>query len=271
VADEPGRDLLNAGPGCGTCPAVAQPRALPLVVDAPPSGLLEGDQDPVPRKPLPLEKHPLIDTIIFDAEGVVIDTEPIWDRGQEEFLRRRGCAYDRASTKHLLTGRSLAEGVRILQEQYDFPGDPALLAEERAEIVRDLFGRGVPFVPGFREFFERSRYTYGTCMATAMVPDLLDAVDQGVGLSRLFGGRLFTIADVRYRSKPEPDLFLHAARQLGSEPAACVVIEDAPKGVEAAKRAGMKCIALTTTFVREKLTAADQVVDCYAEIDLEAL
>jgi len=213
----------------------------------------------------------MVDTVIFDAEGVVIDTELIWDRGQEEFLRRRGLAYDRAKTKHLLTGRSLVEGVRVLQEQYGFSGDPERLAEERAAIVRDLFDRGIPFVEGFHGFFERVRQTHRTCIATAMAPSLLGAMDQRLGLSRLFGGRIFTIAHVGYRSKPNPDLFLYAARELGSLRESCAVIEDAPHGVEAAKRAGMKCIALTTTFDREKLAAADQVVDSYPEIDLEAL
>ena len=73
---------------------------------------------------------------------------------------------------------------------------------------------------------------------------------------------------VGYRSKPNPDIFSHAANQFGAAPADCLVIEDAPNGVEAARSAGMKCVALTTTFARQQLSRANLVVDSFAEIDL---
>jgi beta-phosphoglucomutase len=209
----------------------------------------------------------MIDTIIFDAEGVVVDTEEIWDRGQERFLCRRGLAYDRERIKPQLTGQSLVDGVRILQREYGFAGDPETLARERLEIVRDVFEREVEFIRGFPEFFGSVKATYKTCIATAMAEDLFRIVDRRLGLSALFDGRIFTLTDVGFRSKPDPALFLHAASRLGSRPEACLVIEDAPHGIEAAKRAGMRCIALTTTYEREKLGGADLVVGAYAEID----
>lgn len=211
----------------------------------------------------------MLDTIIFDAEGVVVDSEAIWDSGQTEFLRRRGHAYDRERIKPLLTGRSVAEGVRVLQQAYGFGGDVEAQARERIDIVRRLFLEETRFIPGFVEFFARVRGRYKTCIATAMAPELLPLVDRRLGLSSLFGERIFTLADVGYRAKPEPDLFLHAARQLGSEARHCVVIEDAPHGVEAARRAAMRCIALTTTYEAGLLQAADQVVNEFAAIDLD--
>lgn len=213
----------------------------------------------------------MIDTVIFDGEGVVLDTEGIWDRGQEEFLRRRGVAYDRERIKPLLTGRSLAEGVRVLREEYGFDGNDEKLAVERLEIVRPLFERDIKFVDGFLEFFENTRSRYKTCIATALDVDLLRLADRRLQLSALFDSRIFSLEDVNYRSKPNPDLFLHAARALGSTPRSCVVIEDSPYGVEAARRAGMKCIGLASTYDRSKLTGADLVVDAFSEIDLESL
>ena len=70
----------------------------------------------------------MIDTIIFDAEGIVIDTETIWDKGQAIFLQRRGFVYDRERIKPLLTGRTLAEGVEIMRQAYRFDGDTEALA-----------------------------------------------------------------------------------------------------------------------------------------------
>ncbi len=211
----------------------------------------------------------MIDTIIFDGEGVVVDTETIWDQGQAEFLRRYGQVYDRDRIKPLLTGRSVAEGVRIMQHEYGFSGDVESQARERVAIVRQLFRDETGFIAGFREFFEGVRNRYQTCIATAMDPELVQLVDQRLGLSALFGGRIFTLADVGQRAKPNPDLFLYAAARLATAPEHCVVIEDAPHGLEAAKRAGMRSIALTTTYNRSLLAAADLVVDSYAAIDLE--
>lgn len=213
----------------------------------------------------------MIDTIIFDAEGIVIDTETIWDKGQAIFLQRRGFVYDRERIKPLLTGRTLAEGVEVMRQAYRFDGDTEALARERADIVRELFIHETAFIEGFLPFYESVRNRYKTCVATAMDQDLLKLVDQHLNLSALFENRIFTLDKVGYRSKPNPDIFLYAAQQLGSAPEHCVVIEDAPHGIDAAKSAGMCCIAISTTYDPGKLQKADFVVKAYAEIDLAAV
>src|ERR1700685_378807 len=162
------------------------------------------------------------DTIVFDGEGVVIDSEPIWDRGQEEFLRRRGAPYGRAKVKHLLAGRSMAEGVRILQDEYGFSGDPEQLAQERIAIVEDLFRTEVNFVPGFEDFYRRARPSFKACIATMMPEQLLEIVITRLKLNQLFGDHIYCPEPDRLAGKPAPDLFLYAARRVGSEPAACV-------------------------------------------------
>ncbi len=213
----------------------------------------------------------MIDTIIFDAEGIVIDTETIWDKGQAIFLQRRGFVYDRERIKPLLTGRTLAEGVEVMRQAYRFDGDTEALARERADIVRELFIHETAFIEGFLPFYESVRSRYKTCVATAMDQDLLKLVDQHLNLSALFENRIYTLDKVGYRSKPNPDIFLYAAQQLGSAPEHCVVIEDAPHGIDAAKSAGMCCIAISTTYDPGKLQKADFVVHAYAEIDLAAV
>ena len=208
------------------------------------------------------------DTIIFDGEGVVIASEPIWDAGQVEFLRRRGIAYDREKLKPLLTGRSLREGAQIMQQEFGFPGDPSALAAERVAIVREAFRRDAHFVPGFREFFETIGPRFRTCVATMMTKELLDPVVEKLQLAALFGERIYSPDAHDLPGKPAPDLFLFAARRLGSTPGRSVVIEDSPIGIEAAKRAHMFAIGIATTFARAKLAAADLVVDSFADIPL---
>ncbi len=99
-------------------------------------------------------------TIIFDAEGVVFNSESIWDRGQTEFLRRRGIIYNREQIKPLLTGRSLIEGARVMQDVYGFAGDPESLAQERLSIVTEFFTEGVNFIEGFLHFHEKVAKKY---------------------------------------------------------------------------------------------------------------
>jgi len=210
----------------------------------------------------------MIDTIIFDCEGIVADTEDIWDIGQREFLRRRGFVYDRQKIKPLLTGKTLLEGTRILKRECGFSGDSEKLALERKDIVKDLLEHKIQFIEGFIDFFSRVRGAYKTCIATSMDEDLLEIVDRRLGLSKLFEGKIFSLANVGYNSKPDPRIFLYAAQQLGSISENCLVIEDSPYGVEAAKRAGMKCIGMTTTYDRDMLRQADLVVESYSEIDL---
>ena len=213
----------------------------------------------------------MIDAIIFDAEGIVIDTETIWDKGQAIFLQRRGFVYDRERIKPLLTGRTLAEGVEVMKQAYRFDGDTEALARERADIVRELFMHETTFIDGFLPFFATVRGCYKTCIATSMDQELLELVDQHLNLSALFENRIYTLDKVGFRSKPNPDIFLYAAQQLESSPENCVVIEDAPHGIDAAKRAGMCCIAISTTYDPGKLQQADLIVNAYTEIDLAAV
>ena len=211
------------------------------------------------------------DTIIFDNEGVITDTESIWDKEQEVFLGRRGILYRRDEIKHLLGGRSIAEGVKILKKIYKLPEEDARLTNERLLIVKDLFNTEVKFVEGFPEFYETIRYKFKTCVATSMNNDLLDIIDQQLSLKELFNGHVYSLKHVGFRSKPSPDIFLYAAQRLKSKPGTCIVIEDSPNGIIAAIAAGMKSIALTTTYTKEKLKKANIIIDSFSDIKAATL
>jgi beta-phosphoglucomutase-like phosphatase (HAD superfamily) len=211
----------------------------------------------------------VIDAILFDCDGVVLDSETIWDRCETEFLRRRGIAFDIARTKPLITGLGQRAGVLLLQEQYGIAGDPDALAQERLEIIRELFEQEVRFTEGFPEFYEEKvRGRYATCIATSMPEELFAVADRKLGIARFFDGRVYFPTHVGGRAKPAPDIFLHAAAQLGTPPERCLVIEDSPRGLEAARRAGMTSIGLATTHGPEMLGEADRVVASFAEIEL---
>jgi beta-phosphoglucomutase len=211
----------------------------------------------------------MIETILFDCDGVVLDSETIWDRCEMEFLRRRGIDFDAALTKPLITGLGQTASVLLLQEQYGVPGDPEELVAERLSIIQGLFESAVRFTPGFEEFFEEKVHgQFKTCIATSMPEELFDVADRRLGLRRFFGEHVYFPSHVGGRAKPEPDLFLYAAAQLATPPERCLVIEDSPRGIEAARRAGMAVIGLATTHERGLLAGANRVAGSFGEIGL---
>ena len=209
-----------------------------------------------------------ITTLIFDLEGVIINSEPVWEGADNEFLQRRGIVYDIEEVKPIVMGRSLVDGIRMLQQKYGFGGNPEELAKERRELAREHFKQDIGFMPGFKEFFAATASKYPRAIATALERDFLAAIDAKLHLSEMFNGHVYSIEDIGFVSKPNPDIFLYAAKHLGADPAECLVIEDAPNGVAAARAAGMRCAAITNTVSHERLVGADQIVDTYAAIVL---
>ncbi|MEV6344731.1 HAD family phosphatase [Actinoplanes sp. NPDC051851] len=204
--------------------------------------------------------------IIFDAEGVVVDTEGAWDAAQAELLNRRGRAYPRDTLKPLLTGRGERAAIEIIIDVCGLDDEPDALAAERRVLMAALLARSVRFVPGFREYFATVHPEVGTCVATSMEPSLLALADTATGLSRLFGGRVVDLSVPGVRPKPAPDVFLLAAERLGVPPADCVVIEDSATGVAAARAAGMRCVGLATTHPAEILAGADVTALSWADV-----
>lgn len=207
-----------------------------------------------------------ITTLIFDLEGVIINSEPVWEEADAEFLQRRGIAYNIEEVKSVVAGRSLVDGARELQKLYSFDGDPEAMGLERREIARECFKQDVGFMPGFLEFFAATASKYPHAIATALERKFLAAVDAKLHLSEMFDGHVYSIEDIGFIGKPNPDIFLYAAKHLGADPSECLVIEDAPNGVAAARAAGMRCAAITNTVSRERLAGADQIVGKYSEI-----
>lgn len=208
----------------------------------------------------------MIKTLIFDMEGVVIDSERVWDKVQKILLDRRNLIYKRDKIKKILTGKSLSEGISIIKKYYGLQESNDSLLVERNILFKENI-QNICFMKGFLNFHGKIKKKYKKCIATSMDKELLDIVDKRLGLTDLFDGNIFSIAEVGYVSKPSPDLFIYAANIMHSKPVNCLVFEDSPYGIQAAKRAGMKCIALTSTYKREMLSQADMIVDSLSQIN----
>ncbi len=208
-----------------------------------------------------------VDTVIFDLEGIVLNTEPLWDREFHRFLERRGIDCRRDQLKRALAGRSLEEGAPVLIERLGLAENPLDVAQERRTTMKAILAEGVAFVDGFGAYFERIRDRHKLCVATSMDGELLRCVAVHCDLSQLFKGKVLSSAEIGCPAKPDPSIFLHAARTLGSDPASCLVFEDSPNGIRSAKNAGMACVALTTTFDRNVLQEADLVFEGYRGLE----
>jgi len=208
-----------------------------------------------------------IHAILFDAEGVVIDTEPLWDKSQELLMKELGLVYDRSRLKPAMAGKTILEGVMVMKRMYGIGGEASVLADRRARLIGQLFEEDIHWVDGFKDFFEEiKRRGLDYCIATSMERHLMDKVNNKLHVNQLFRDQVYHISDVGHRSKPNPDIFLYAADQLGVSKESCVVIEDSPLGILAAKRANMKCIGLATTFEEALLTKADVIAKSYTDV-----
>lgn len=208
-----------------------------------------------------------IKAVIFDAEGVVVDTEVLWDKSQEVLLGRRGLKYDRDYLKPRMAGQTLQQGAQLMIDYYGLNEEAGHIAEERLEVIQELFERDIQLINGFHAFCDiLDRTTLKRSIATAMRKSLMTKVERKLNLKHYFGEHIYFIEDVNNRSKPEPDVFLLAAEKMNVAPDNCLVIEDAPHGIEAANRAGMTSVGLTTTFTGAQLKEADFIASDFDSI-----
>lgn len=210
-------------------------------------------------------KH--IEAIIFDAEGVVVNTEKLWDESQEILLGKRNLRYDREYLKPRMAGQTLLQGAQTMIDYYGLDESADDIALERKRIIDKLFNGSIPYIEGFVAFVSWvETANLRKSVATAMNRHLMAKVENQLDLRRYFHEHIYFIEDVGNRSKPEPDVFLYAAKKMNVDPANCLVIEDAPHGIEAARRAGMASVGIATTFTKEHLIDADFTGNDFMEI-----
>ena len=200
--------------------------------------------------------------LIYDLDGVLLDTEPFYTQVTQEIVARYGKTFD-WSIKSRMIGRPSIESARYLIESLELPITPEDYLRERAGRLEALF-RETPAVRG-AERFTRAVAERGIpqAVATSSEKRLFDLkVLRHRQWFALFAA-VVTGDDPRVAAgKPAPDIFLRAAEDIGVAPAQCLVIEDAPAGVLAARSAGMRVVALPDPAMdRARYADADLVVD----------
>ncbi|MFH1439016.1 MAG: HAD family phosphatase [Candidatus Woesearchaeota archaeon] len=206
-----------------------------------------------------------IKAVIFDMDGVIINSEKLWDRAMTDVLAKYGAVYCQRC-KDQCMGKSIYESAVIKKEMYGLKIDENKLAQENLVAALSLYHK-LDFMPGFLSLFESLKNrNVRMCIATASDKILMDAVDKKLNLTDLFLGNV-VFRQAYHKSKPAPDIFLDAAKKLGVKAEECVVIEDSPNGVDAALAAGMKVIALSGSTTHDKLIKADIVIDSLEKLN----
>ena len=188
---------------------------------------------------------------IFDIDGTIIDSMPWHGRSWEAFFTRHGVPYEGDGFLRRTAGRT---GTEIMREVFGpmSDDDAWALVHQKEDVYRELFAASFTEIAGFRDFARAARRD-GIRIACATAGDANNIAFALAGLG--MGGEFDAVAgahDVE-RGKPEPDLFLLAAQRAGVDPAHAIVFEDAPLGIEGARRAGMKAVAVTSGEPAEKL------------------
>jgi len=206
--------------------------------------------------------------VIFDMDGVLVDSYSAhlesWRRLAAE-LRQNLTDEQIGST----FGRTSRDIIRMMFGVEDDDAIHKLDARKEA-IYRELVRGQVPAMPGAVEFVQGC-HSAGMRLAVGSSgpAENVRLVCDELGVLRLFDG-VVTGDDIR-RGKPDPEVFLTAALRIGLETQQCVVIEDAPVGVEAARRAGMKCVGLVGSYSRASLAAASMVIESFGELDVNSV
>ena len=193
-----------------------------------------------------------VEAIVFDCDGVLIDSERIAHEVLIEALAEFGWQLDFAEAVRRFKGLSAADTVRAIEAHLGrrLPGDFIELEQQRC---LERFAMGLQPVPGVVAVLEN--LVLPRCVASSSSPERLARCLEQTGLANHFGGHVYSAHQVA-RGKPFPDLFLYGARQLGVEPSRCVVIEDSVAGVQAAVHAGMQVLGYTDLTPAASLQAA---------------
>lgn len=211
-----------------------------------------------------------IRAVIFDMDGVLTDSEPLINQAAVAMFRELGLPVQPEDFLPFV-GTGEDRYIGGVAEKYGFPLDGPAAKKRTYEIYLDLVPRELKGFPGAHVLVKNCRLA-DLKVAVASSADLvkIEANLRQIELDPASWDAIVTGEDV-VNKKPAPDIFLAAAAKLGVPPAACVVIEDAVNGVQAAKAAGMRCVAVAQTFPAEKLRQADLVRPCLRDVTLAAL
>jgi len=208
----------------------------------------------------------VIRAVVFDMDGLLIDSEQVWDDVREALARERGGRYT-AESQRAMMGMSAPEWSRYMHDVVGLPESPEEISREVVECMQERYAEGPPWIPGALDAVRRLAGAFPLGLASSSNRELIDAVLEAGGIGSLF--RATVSSEEVARGKPAPDVYLEVCRRLEVSPEAAAAIEDSQSGILAAVAAGMACVAVPNAHFppgADALAVADAVVSSPAEL-----
>jgi HAD superfamily hydrolase (TIGR01509 family) len=208
----------------------------------------------------------VIEAVVFDLDGVLLDSEQIWDEAREELARERGGRWHEGAQRDMM-GMSSPEWSRYMHDLIGLRESPEEINDEVVRRMERRYRERLPLLPGAVEAVERLAARWPLGLASSSNRPLIDLVLELSGLDRVFQATVSS--EEVARGKPAPDVFLEAARRLGVSPERTAVVEDSENGILAGRAAGMRVIAIPNAHFppgEEALEAADGVLRSLDEL-----
>jgi HAD superfamily hydrolase (TIGR01509 family) len=213
----------------------------------------------------------VIEAVIFDLDGVLIDSEHVWDAARRSLAEERRGRWTENASRDMM-GMSSVEWSRYMHDAVGVPDPPEEISAEVVRRLERIYREELPLVEGAVEAVERLAARCPLGLASSSNRELIDLVLELSGLERSF---VATVSSEEVaRGKPAPDVYLEAASRLGVAPEKCAAVEDSENGMLAAKAAGMRVLAIPNPDYPphdDALAAADAVLGSLAELTPEAI
>ena len=208
----------------------------------------------------------MIEAVVFDLDGILIDSEHVWDEVRQQLAEERGGRWNDNASRDMM-GMSSIEWSRYMRDVVGLNEEPEAISAEVVRRLEDRYRRELPLIPGAEQAVQRLAARWPLALASSSNRELIDLVLESSGLGRYFEASVSS--EEVARGKPAPDVFLEAARRLGVEPTHCAAVEDSENGILAAKAADMRTIAIPNPHYpphEDALAAADVVIASIEEL-----
>jgi HAD superfamily hydrolase (TIGR01509 family) len=213
----------------------------------------------------------LIEAVVFDLDGVLIQSEEVWDEVREAYVRERGGRYD-DEIQRAMMGMSSVEWSAYLHRTAGVPDEPEEINDEVVRRMLAAYETHLPLIDGAVDAVHRMRDDFALAVASSSNRPIIDAVLRVAGVADCFAATVSS--EEVARGKPAPDVYLEAARRLGVEPRRCAAVEDSHGGIRSAKAAGMLVLAIPNPTYppdEESLAQADVVLESLADLRSEKI
>jgi HAD superfamily hydrolase (TIGR01509 family) len=212
----------------------------------------------------------VIRAVVFDLDGVLIDSEQVWDDVREALARERGGRWHERAQRDMM-GMSSPEWSRYMHESIGLSESPEEINRIVVERMVERYAAGPPWLPGAIDTVRRIAAEFVLGLASSSNRELIDLVLEAGGIAGCF--RSTASSEEVAAGKPAPDVYLEVARRLDVDPHECAAVEDSHNGIRSAKAAGMRCVAIPNAHFPpgDAVADADAAVASLAELTPEVL